>query len=360
MTTLPHAHPFEMYSAIHSQPEEVARLGLSQRDKLADVAAIIRSSELTTLVGIGSSLHAAQIGAALWREVMPARRVRAVHSFELSTEPEIMAEDLSDQLVISFSHRGKKRYSLEALARAKELGATTCIVTGEGVDVAADSADIHLATVQQERSSAHTVSLVGSLAIIAALVEMLAGQSSGRLMMNLRKAISDALCREGMIRDVVNTLSPRIRHIWLVGAGSDVCVAKEIALKIKETSYIPAEGMSVEEMLHGPFQCVEPEDLMVLLDTQDVGTERIASLEAMSHVIGVPVVIVTDVSRTGHSGTSSVLHIDRNDSRVAQSVGALVALQLFSYFLSVARGKDPDGFRLEDPRFKEAMSLVRL
>lgn len=360
MTTLPTAHPFEMYSAIQSQPEQVARLALSQRDKIAEVAALVRAREVTTLVGIGSSLHAAQIGAALWREILPARRIRTAHSFDFSIEPETVGDDLSDQLVISFSHRGKKKFTLEALARAKEMGAKTCIITGEGIDVAADSADIHISTVKQERSSAHTVSLVGSVAIIASLVEMLAGQSSGRLMTSVRNAISNALGCEEMIRQLVSTLSPRIRHIWLVGAGSDVYVAKEIALKIKETSYIPAEGMSVEEMLHGPFQCVEPDDLMLLIDTQGLGTERIATLEAMSGVVGVPVIMVTASDLTTFSGTSPVIHVERNESRVVQSVGALVVLQLFTYLLSIARGTNPDGFRLEDPRFKEAMSLVRL
>ena len=360
MNHLPTAHPFEMYSAIQLQPVEVARLARSQRDKLADVAALVRSSDVTTLVGIGSSLHAVQIGAALWREMMPAKQIRTAHSFDFSIEPEGIADDMSNQLVIAFSHRGKKLYSLKALAQAKELGATTCIVTGEGIDVDADSADVHLVTVAQERSSAHTVSLVGSIAILAALVEMLAGQPNGRVMDNLRKSISDAIGREDTIRNIVTTLSPRTRHVWLVGAGCDVHVAKEIALKIKETSYIPAEGMSVEEMLHGPFQCVEPEDLMVLIDTQSSGNERIMSLSAMSRVVGVPVMMVTTSDSVNQQEALHVVQIERNESRSVQSVGALVALQLFSYFLALARGTNPDGFRLEDPRFKEAMALVRL
>ncbi|WP_287518038.1 SIS domain-containing protein [Okeania sp. SIO2C2] len=51
------------------------------------------------------------------------------------------------------------------------------------------------------------------------------------------------------------------RRIWLVGGGQNAITAYEIALKIKETSYLQAEGMSIETMLHGPFQCTETEDL---------------------------------------------------------------------------------------------------
>jgi glucosamine--fructose-6-phosphate aminotransferase (isomerizing) len=174
------------------------------------------------------------------------------------------------------------------------------------------------------------------------------------------RATEDAIAQEGTIQGIADSINPETRHIWLVGAGTDVVVAKEIALKIKETSYIPAEGMSVEEMLHGPFQCVEPEDLLILIDTQEIATERIAILRAMARVVSVPIVAVcsSSVARDGRSESGII--VTRGGLRAIRAVGALVALQLLSYFMAVARGTDPDSFRLSEPQFRNACALVKL
>jgi glucosamine--fructose-6-phosphate aminotransferase (isomerizing) len=83
--------------------------------------------------------------------------------------------------VIALSHRGTKNYTLQALALARESKAPTCIVAGEERESAASYADTHLSTVPQERSSAHTVSLIGSLATLVVAIEQVTGISDQRL-----------------------------------------------------------------------------------------------------------------------------------------------------------------------------------
>lgn len=360
MTTAPITHPFEMYTAIHSQPKEVARLASAEAETIATLAQTVRGSRSVTIVGIGSSLHAAQIGTALWREVLPHIPVRAIHSFDFVTDSFLRGELTPRDCVIALSHRGTKNYTLQALAIARESKASTCIVTGAERETAARHADMHLSTVPQERSSAHTVSLVGSIATLTALIEKLAGISDRRVSDTMQQVLEGATAQEAIIQQLAARVTSTTRHIWIVGAGADVIVAHETALKIKETSYIPAEGMSVEEMLHGPFQCVEPEDLFLLLDTQGTGSERIATLQEMAHTIGAAVISVSNQQASAEGALEATITIPSCKTRTLGAVGALVALQLFTYFVAISRGTNPDNFRLDDPRFKTASSLVCL
>lgn len=155
-------------------------------------------------------------------------------------------------------------------------------------------------------------------------------------------------------------MSTTTRHIWLVGAGTDVVVARETALKIKETSYIPAEEMSVNEMLPGTFQCAEPQDLFILLDIQGTGLERIATLREMAHTVGATVLSISNQQTSADGESEGAITVQPSDSPALRAVGALVTLQLYAYFVAIMGGANPDNFRLDDPRFKKASSLVRL
>ena len=360
MTTTPTPPTFEMLTAIHSQPQEASRVAQASRSGIEQLTQAVRKSNRTTFVGIGSSLHAAQLGAALWREVLPFRPINVQHSFDFVSDSTSRGEITPTDSVVAFSHRGTKMYTRKALGIARESGATTCILTGEERDDAAGLADTHIETVPQERSSAHTVSLIGSIAATTALVEQLAELPDAPLTRQLVKSIEAAIAQEAHVQRLAAKVTPDTRHIWLVGAGTDVVVAREIALKIKETSYIPAEGMSVEEMLHGPFQCVEPDDLFILIDTAGIGTERIATLREMAHVIGATTLTVSSYTDGSESLEDSTISISSSERSPIRAVGALVALQLLTYWIAVSRGANPDGFRLEDPRFKRAASLVTL
>jgi glucosamine--fructose-6-phosphate aminotransferase (isomerizing) len=363
-------HPYAMYTAIHSQADEISnvvRKSFAETDRLADY--VSRCGQVA-LIGIGSSLHAAQLAGALWREQLPKNRVSAEHAFDFATgysplcleelSSEAQGASESQSMVVVLSHRGSKRYSRQALVQARKSGSTTCLITGEGVEVSPEDADLHITTVPQERSSAHTVSLVGALAVLVGVIERLRLLSNGELVGRLREAVLSGYEAEGAVSSYVKSVSPDTRHIWIVGAGSDVITAKEIALKIKETSYIPAEGLSVEEMLHGPFQCVQPQDLLIAIDMQSIGSERIRSLLQMADVIGMPTFTLGVSRPQGAESSPSFLALSPSASRTMNSVSALVALQLFTYFLALERGRDPDSFRLEDPSFKQAALLTAL
>ncbi len=357
---------YAMYDAIHSQITSVDSIVSDNANALQTLADLHAKSHATTLVGIGSSLHSAQLAVALWRDLNPATYVTAAHSFDVANglttlRPQTLGDSAGRHLVVVLSHRGTKRYTNQALLMAKELGTMTCAITGKGVGLPSTDADAHLTTVEQERSSAHTASLIGSFAVLAAAIGRVSPNDQKQTMDALKGAITAGIACEEAMRAAAGTIPTTIRNLWIAGGGSDAVVAREVALKIKETSYIPTEGMSVEEFVHGPFQCVEPTDRILLIDTQPVSSLRISNLRAMAEVVGVPSYTVTtnEIPSATHSEIAMV-SFPANPIPTLNSISALVALQLFTYFLALERGTNPDSFRLDDPRFKSAASLIQL
>lgn len=372
-------HPYHMYDAIRLQPQALVEVLEKNAAGIDAFAARASSSERLFLVGIGTSYHAARVGEYLFRRYAGSLDVRAVHSFDFALYgPDLTPRDC----VIALSHRGAKRYTTLALQRARQAGCQTALVTGQGTkfspklsstrsfseeELVSGRPPVVFETVEQERSAAHTVSYTAAVSVLASLAGGIgryrggSGALSGSFVgAELPGALRAALGVEGEVEALAREHVGR-RRIWLAGAGPGAVVAEEAALKIKETSYLQAEGMSTETMLHGPFQCVEAEDLFVLVAPGGgpPGAQgRTLEVAGLAAEIGAACFVVGDGSEgsVGEAGHLSV-------AAVPEPFGALtclVPLQLFAYHLALARGTNPDGFRAEDPRFARADVSGRL
>jgi len=148
------------------------------------------------------------------------------------------------------------------------------------------------------------------------------------------------------------------RRIWLLGGGPGAVTATETALKIKETSYLQAEGMPTETMLHGPFQCVEADDLFVLIAPSGAARDRTLEVAELIDEVGAPYLILSDET-TEAPRAAGVLRVPEVPEPFS-ALSCVVPLQLFSYHLALARGTNPDTFRVDDPRFARADVSGRL
>lgn len=353
-------HPFHMHDAILAQPEAFARTVVRNADATDKLAGEVASrGGRMFVVGVGTSYHAARVGEYLIFAYGGDVDARAVQSFDFALYgPRLSPEDC----VVGVSHRGNKRYTAEALDKAREAGCLTALVTGEGG--AAMGTDHVLTTVGQERSSAHTVSYVGAVAALASLAAALGRRMTGEspleedyLTEGLPAALREALGTEGEVVALAREHAGR-RRIWLSGCGPGAVTAEETALKIKETSYLQAEGMPTETLIHGPLVCAEAEDLFVLVAPGGPARERTLELAGLVVELGAPCLIVGDSSTGMPEGTRSV-----TVPPVPEPFSALVCglpLQLFAYGLALSRGPNPDSFRTDDPRFPNISEGVRL
>ena len=347
-------HPFHMYDAILAQPEAFARAVGRNEERAESFAAEAADGRRLFLAGLGTSYHAAQVGEHLMGAYGGGVDARAVSSFDLALYgPELAPDDT----VVAVSHRGSKRYTALALDRAREAGCRTALVTGEGGS-GARRADAVFETVAQERSSAHTVSYTGAIGMLSLLAGRIGRHRSGGetlpaglLEEEIPAALRASLETEGRAQGLAREHAGG-RRIWLLGGGPSAVTAREVALKIKETSYLQAEGMPTETMLHGPFQCAESDDLFVLVTPSGAARERTLEVAELAGEIGAPSVVVGD--RAGDAVDVPAV------PEPFSALTCLVPLQLFAYHLALARGTNPDSFRAEDPRFARADVSGRL
>lgn len=356
-------HPYHMHDAIMAQPQTYGETVERLRPQAEQIAARLRQAARLFLIGIGTSSHAAQVGYHLLQHYGVTVPVQFYHSFDFALYgPPLKSNDA----VIMVSHRGTKRYGLEAIRRAKEAGCYTVLITGQGEPGSMQYADATLTTTIQDPSSAHTISYIGAQAALACLAESLGAQQSGKrlyaatfLHEALPVLMETCLQTEAQIKTLAADDVSR-RRIWLTGGGPSGITAQEAALKIKETSYLQAEGMPVEVMLHGPLQCIEAGDVFYLIAPAGPAQERMEELATMLNDIGTPFVLIDD-------GTAS--NIAQKTERVISvpavpepftAITCLLPLQLLAYHYALLKGTNPDGFRLDDPRFASAFKRIQL
>src|SRR5215208_2997765 len=333
------SHPYHMHDAILAQPGAFVRAIERNRDEVDELASLIASRERVLLAGIGTSHHAVQVGEYLMQAYGGGPDVRAVHSFDLALYgPEVRQEDC----LVAVSHRGAKRYTALALERAREMGCPTVLVTGEEGS-GEGRADAVFRTVAQERSSAHTVSYASAVAVLALLAGRLGYHRTGSTTLPdvlLQEELPDALRAALRTEEEVAALAREHvgrRRIWLVGGG-------------------PSAVTATETMLHGPFQCVEADDLFVLIAPSGAARERTLEVAELVEEVGATYMIFGDATLEGRPAALTVPEVPEPFS----ALSCLVPLQLFAYHLALARGTNPDSFRVDDPRFARADVSGRL
>ncbi len=356
-------HPYHMYDAIQAQPETWTRVVARVRDGARSLAELMAGTARFYLVGTGTSFHAAQAGEGLLSKYGGPGEYRAVPSFDFALyTPPLSPADA----VLVVSHRGYKTYSVKSLEIAHAVGCRTVLITGEGPHAVPKPGltDYVFVGAPQEISSAHTVSYVASVAILATLAQQLAIVRHGPEQLTdqfldetVRQALTHALQTESQVAQLARQFAGR-RRLWIIGGGPASFVATETALKIRETSYLQAEGIATETMLHGPFQAVEAEDLFVLIAPQGPAQARTLELSRIIREIGAPLVVVSDSPRDELISRDWILVPHLPEPFVPLT--SLMPMQLFAYHLALARRANPDIFRADDERFARASSQIKL
>jgi len=342
-------HPFHTYEAIQAQPALVEKV-LANRAEIERVADAVAKKSRTTFVGIGTSLHAAQIAESWTREFTGGRFLaRFEQPFELLHHP-IMFD--AHDAVIVITHTGRSTAAIEALRIAHEAGALTVAIAGEAAGEGARVADFCIETCEQEVSFAYTKSYTTALAALAMLIRRVA-ESKG-LLLNPEVAQSidrvpdlmrQALALEGQVHAAAKRIA-LLPRIDIFGAGTGWATARETALKIKEASYIAAEGFETEEILHGPFSEVDSRAALVgILSGSKSDARALHILRAAGELGTLRAAIVTPTANRDVTA-EWIFQVPEVEEWLAAFVH-LIPLQLLTYFLAMERGANPDTGRQE-------------
>jgi len=348
-------HRHFMQKEIYEQPVVVAQTLRSYLRRIDDQVSLpvpnfdLSAIRRVTIVACGTSFYAGMV-AKYWFEQFARMPV----DLDVASEFRYRAPVLEDGgLALFISQSGETADTLAALRHAKAEGQKIAVVVNVPTSSMAREADLLLPThAGPEIGVASTKAFTCQLAVLAALAANFA-RAKGRLRAAEEKliveqlaeapaAINQALAQD----DAIQALAPLIvpaRDVLYLGRGTDYPLALEGALKLKEISYIHAEGYAAGEMKHGPIALIDEAVPVIVIAPSGPLFEKTVSNMQEVQARGGKVVLISDEDGIAAAGEGclATLALPRVHPLIAPMVYA-VPVQLLAYHVAVLKGTDVD------------------
>ncbi|TDI65896.1 MAG: glutamine--fructose-6-phosphate transaminase (isomerizing) [Alphaproteobacteria bacterium] len=322
-----------------------ASLEVSLPDLPVDFAALPRLQ----LLACGSSWHAALI-ARYWFESIARLPAEVDIASEFRYRAPVLA---AGGAALAISQSGETADTLAALRLARELGQTTLAIVNVAESTMAREAEGTLLThAGPEVGVASTKAFTTQMTVLACLA-IAAARARGAIDHQREAALSQAIIEvparvaevlrhDSKLKELAKEIAAA-RHVLFLGRGTGYAVALEGALKLKEITYIPAEGFAAGEMKHGPIALIDNDIPIIVVAPSDGLFEKTAS--NMQEVVarGGRVIFLSDaegIARLGGLAAASV-EIPAVDAFVAPILYT-IPVQLLAYHAAVIRGTDVD------------------
>jgi glucosamine--fructose-6-phosphate aminotransferase (isomerizing) len=252
--------------------------------------------------------------------------------------------------VLAITQSGETVDTLAAMEEAREKKALVWTIVNNVGSEARRVADGYI-TMQAgpeigvASTKAFTTSIVDQFLLAVYLAQLrgtkVNGQARVKDLAHLPDLVSQVLDREGPVRALAERLF-EFRNALFLGRGLQFPIAMEGALKLKEISYIHAEGYAAGEMKHGPIALIDREMPVVCLTLRDaVWDKMLSQVEQAKARGGIVVAVATDGDELIASKADYVLWVPEAPPLLAPLV-SVIPLQLLSYYIAVRRGTDVD------------------
>ena len=348
-------HRHYMLKEIYEQPVVVAQTLRSYLRRMEDQVSLpipdfdLGGIRRVTIVACGTSFYAGMV-AKYWFEQFARVPVDIDVASEFRYRAPVMEEG---GLMIVISQSGETADTLAALRHARAEGQKIAAVVNVPTSTMAREADLLLPThAGPEIGVASTKAFTCQLAVLAAFAANLA-RAKGRLDAKAEKelvrhlaeapaALNAALAYDESIEGMAHLVASA-RDVLYLGRGPDYPLALEGALKLKEISYIHAEGYAAGEMKHGPIALIDDQVPVIVLAPSGPLFEKTVSNMQEVQARGGKVVLVSDYDgvQAAGEGCMATITMPKVHPLIAPMVYA-VPVQLLAYHVAVAKGTDVD------------------
>lgn len=251
--------------------------------------------------------------------------------------------DLTDVLVVTVSQSGGSPDLVASTRAAREAGAITVAVTNNPDSPLAAVSEYHVDIMAgPEKALPATKTYTASLLALYLFVEGLRGGDGAAA-----KALPDLAEQLLARQDEVRTLASRYRfaeRMVITSRGYGYPTAKEAALKLMETSYIPALAYSGADLLHGPLAMVDNVSPVIAVVTDGKGGAALQPVLDRLRGRGADLVVIGPAGQVEQASAGFVLPVEGVPEEL-QPVLEILPLQLLAYEVTIARGQDPDAPR---------------
>ena len=329
--------PHFMLKEIHEQPEIIERLLVDKQQETKDLATMIKKANETFFVACGTAAYAAYAGQYFFSELAKVHTDAAVGS-EFIYNVDFLKKG---SLVIALSQSGETIDTVQSVQQGKQYGAkVACLTNVLGSTLYRESDKKILLDCGPEIGVASTKAFIAKITLLL----MTAGYMNGDVK-NVQKQIKQAsLASVHILKpDYQNKIKKLARKIirsqsmFVVGRGVSYTSALETALKIKEISYIHAEGLAGGELKHGPIALIKKGTPIVVFAPEDeTYNDMISGAMEMKARGG----LIIGVTTKPHEVFDIILPI--TDCGNATIIPSIVVGQTLAYNLATLRGIDPD------------------
>jgi len=322
--------------------------GFVQLGGLKDYEQQILKANKIIFVACGTSWHASQVGEYLI-EGLARIPVEVEYASEFRYRNPIINEG---DIVIAISQSGETADTLAALELAKSKGALIfgiCNVVGSSISRITDAGSYTHAGpeigVASTKAFTAQVTVLTLLALrLAQLKETINLSDFRRILTELEtipEKVKAVLEKNDVVKEISNIYKDSKNALYL-GRGSSFPVALEGALKLKEISYIHAEGYPAAEMKHGPIALIDNEMPVIVIATKGSSYEKVVSnIQEVKARGGKLIAIVTEGDKQVSGMVDHIIEIPEVDENLVPLIST-IPLQLLSYHIAVMRGCNVD------------------
>ncbi|RLG13689.1 MAG: hypothetical protein DRN66_03720 [Candidatus Nanohalarchaeota archaeon] len=326
-----------MIKEILEQPIAIRKSLSQDKEKLMKMAIGILRSRQVIITACGSSRYAALIGRYLFSKI-GGKFCDVIISSEFGYFKDSIDKNT---LVIAVSQSGETADVLEGLKEAKKNGAEIySIVNVVDSTIARMSDEVLYLNCGPEIGVAATKSFLSQIIIFYILAFAMNNKTdyAKKQLTNIAELIENALPYTIEITKKIAKETKDQNDFFYIGRGINFAVASEGALKLKELSYIHAEGMPAGELKHGTIALIEDKTPVVAINPDDHTYAETLSNAEETKARGAVIIGISDNESEVYDYHIKIEKV----SKIFYPIACVIPEQLLAYFLAVERGKNPD------------------
>ena len=317
---------------ISEQPNTILQSG--DDDRIEKTTEIISKTKNLYITGSGTSYNAARIAKYLFSKYAKLK-IEPIISSELPFSPDSIEYEST---LIAISQSGESADVLEAVKIAKESKSKIISVVNHlNSSLSQESDAVINLNCGPEIGVAATKSFTSQLAILYKITNKICNGCMNLDWQKVSKCISKTLEDNSKIKELAADLK-EVSDIYILGRGIHFPIAKEAALKLKELTYIHAEGIPGGELKHGPLALMDSNVFVIIINPDDSTFQETLNSANEIKTRGAKIIGISNKNNSVYDYWIEIPEIDE----VLYPLIEIIPIQLLAYFAALEKDTDPD------------------
>jgi len=320
---------------IHEQRQTIVKSMQQDKKNLEKFCDIVTGAKNIYITGSGTSYHSALLAKQIFSK--SKIHVETIVSSEFQYSSDLLDEN---SVLLAISQSGETADVIQSVKSAKEMGAKVLSIVNIPTSSLARLSDSYLeVNCGPEIGVAATKSFTSQIALLYYVADIIGRKSNGISSSKelLVKAVSQVLELDSQIERVANQIKGS-RDVYILGRSLHFPVCLEGALKIKELSYIHAEGMAAGELKHGPLALIDTNSIVIVIHPNDsTYSDTLSNIHTIKSR-GAKIVGISNKRDTLYDYQITIPTISESLYPLIE----VIPLQLLAYYLSIYNNANPD------------------